>query len=787
MPPSSSPHLKSAFFRCGDNAFRGHVVDEKDLMRRFAVEIFLDGVSFKAVRADAFDENLLRSGHGDGRYAFAFVVPAERLAAHHTIEARLANLGTAVGQRISLKSLSARERLADSAFGAGSVRWSGGLRLDGEIELLPGKRALGEYRARAEIDGEIVAEAPPKGWSYLRDAVGEARAVATFDLQLPDRFGDGDVHRVRVTDGAERELQGSPLAVRALPDRLTSVLAEMAGADAQSPGGRLLAHLLPPALPFALYEEWRRRFHAPAVEPNNTVRIAVVALGNGSAADSLESLRGQTHTNWGFVAVPTKSDDATFDRDFLLKFLAQEEPDATILVVVRAGFVFFDEALARIGKAFADFPSAPTAYSDFDLIASDQRAWPLCFSAFDYERLLEQGYCAHLFAVRRERLIDPVERGAIDAYRLCNAVLDGQSGAEADIVHIPYPLGALPLRAVPQHAAPLAKATQAHLKTRGISTQITETASGLFPAVRVARRFRKSGKVSLVVTTRNRGKLLQACLGSVLAADTSLLQEVIVVDNDTSEQESLAYLAAIDGAEATVLRVPGPLNPSHLANQGVAAARGKYVCLIRDDIVIVTKDWLSELHSRAAEPSIGAAGALVTWPNGVIHHGGMILGPRFSVRSAFTDCMAGDPGYADLLSVAHECSAVAHICLMTRRHDFVAVGGFDAASFAHHFGDIDFCLKLRARGLRIVFTPHAQVQLALAAPPEPSSTQDLPLAQELRALRMRWGDVLANDPYYNPLLALEAPLFAGLSWPPQNINSRLNQLPKSHPGIRCVI
>jgi GT2 family glycosyltransferase len=147
--------------------------------------------------------------------------------------------------------------------------------------------------------------------------------------------------------------------------------------------------------------------------------------------------------------------------------------------------------------------------------------------------------------------------------------------------------------------------------------------------------------------------------------------------------------------------------------------------------------------------------------------------------------MEGDPGYADLLCVAHGCSAVTAACLLVSRKDYLDVGGMDELHFPVNFNDVDLCLKFRASGKRVIFTPHAKL-LHLE-----SSTRGRDLApdraarfaRELAMLRSRWGDVLANDPYYSPILSLDPIPFSALAWPPRDRSPRtpLSPVPASIP------
>jgi GT2 family glycosyltransferase len=90
---------------------------------------------------------------------------------------------------------------------------------------------------------------------------------------------------------------------------------------------------------------------------------------------------------------------------------------------------------------------------------------------------------------------------------------------------------------------------------------------------------------------------------------------------------------------------------------------------------------------------------------------------------------------------AHEASAVTGACMMVRKEDYQAVGGFDPA-FRINYNDVDFCMRLRAEtGKRIVWTPHARIYHY------ESVSREEPPKGELEALEKRWG--FGADIYYN--------------------------------------
>ena len=244
----------------------------------------------------------------------------------------------------------------------------------------------------------------------------------------------------------------------------------------------------------------------------------------------------------------------------------------------------------------------------------------------------------------------------------------------------------------------------------------------------------------------------------------------------------------IEHRVATVLRVEGEFNFARINNRAAEAARGEVICLLNNDVKALDDQWLDEMLSRIAEDDVGAVGALLVWPSAVVQHGGIVLGPQFSAAHAFNDRIASDRGYSDLLCVAHECSAVTAACLVTKRRDFLETGGMDEVRFPVNFNDVDYCLKLRATGKRIVFTPHAKLvhveSASRGADVRPDQKERF--ERELQNLRAKWGATLAADPYYNPMLSRDPIPFSALAWPNGPMDPRINHLPvpiQIPPGI----
>jgi GT2 family glycosyltransferase len=504
----------------------------------------------------------------------------------------------------------------------------------------------------------------------------------------------------------------------------------------------------------------------------------VVIAGSDGAQQTLSTLETQSDGNWTAGAVDGRP--LMIDSGAMLEFLQVAAPDASHVVVVMAGVALERDALARIAAAFDGHPDAIAIYGDLDFLAEDGRLWPLALPAFDYERMLEQGYCAHLFAVQRDALIAALEAQPDNLYRLFNSLLDRVGPLQAGFLHLPGALGTMPGFDRTKAARLLSAASRLHLRTRGIDAEVAEQRGNLFPAVRIRRPFARL-RTTVIVPTRDRLSLLRTCLDSITPAIERCRANILVVDNDSSDRDAVAFLADLPRRGIQTLRLEGPFNFARLNNHAVATLDTDILCLLNNDIEAGSADWLEEMLTRLSEPDVGAVGALLTLPGGVVQHGGVVLGMNFSVAHACTDRVGDDPGFLDQLLVAHECSAVTAACLLTRRSDYLAVGGMDESRFAVAFNDVDYCLRLREARKRVVFTPHAKLIHAESASrgnDNRAGRRDR-FEHELNLLRARWGEALNDDPAYNPQLSRDGIPYGGLAWPPGRRTPRYNNSPSA--------
>ncbi len=265
--------------------------------------------------------------------------------------------------------------------------------------------------------------------------------------------------------------------------------------------------------------------------------------------------------------------------------------------------------------------------------------------------------------------------------------------------------------------------------------------------------------VSVIIPTRDRAELLARCVEGVLHRTDYPTLELIIADNDSREPETLCLLAKLGrDPRVRVLPAPGPFNYSAINNAAAAAATGEVLVLLNNDIDVIGPGWLRELVGHAVRPDVGAVGARLLFGNGLIQHAGVVLGvgefeggPGIAGHFGF-HAPATEEGHGGQFVLTREVSAVTGACMALRRSVFQQVGGLDEVGLAVALNDVDLCLRIRALGLRIIWTPFAELHhlesASRGSDQAPGAAERF--RQECRTLRDRWGPVLDADPFYNP-------------------------------------
>jgi GT2 family glycosyltransferase len=261
--------------------------------------------------------------------------------------------------------------------------------------------------------------------------------------------------------------------------------------------------------------------------------------------------------------------------------------------------------------------------------------------------------------------------------------------------------------------------------------------------------------VSVIMPTRDRADLLAVAAQGVLHGTDYPALELMVVDNGSTEPAALALLAELDAdPRVQVLPWPGAFNFAAMNNAAARRAKGQVLLLLNNDVQLIDPGWLRAMVAHAVRPDVGAVGARLLYRDGSLQHGGMALGPAGRATHLLRGAPRDAPGYGNQLAATRELSAVTAACLAIRADVWARVGGMDER-LPVAWNDVDLCQRVRAAGLRVIWTPHA-VLLHLEGETRGADAADP--ARQARFLadqalyRETWGRAADEDPFLNPNL-----------------------------------
>lgn len=276
--------------------------------------------------------------------------------------------------------------------------------------------------------------------------------------------------------------------------------------------------------------------------------------------------------------------------------------------------------------------------------------------------------------------------------------------------------------------------------------------------------------ISIVIPNKDHAADLKRCITSILEKSTYENYEIVIVENGSETKEIFEYYTSLkeyDNIRVVTYEKPegqNGFNYSAVNNFGVKQTKGDYILLLNNDTEVITVNWMEELLMYAQREDVGAAGAKLYYGNKTIQHAGVVLqlGAHRTAGHSHYGQSRENLGYMGRLCYAQNVSAVTGACLLVKKSLFEEVGGLDE-SFAISLNDVDFCLKLREKGLLNVFTPFAELYHyeSVSRGLDDSGEKAERYNRESAHFREKWKTVLEKgDPYYNPNFSLDRSDFA---------------------------
>ena len=457
--------------------------------------------------------------------------------------------------------------------------------------------------------------------------------------------------------------------------------------------------------------------------------------------------------------------------------------DDAWLILLAPGDVLPVHALYWFACGILAHPDAAIVYADDDVLnAEGERSNPRFKPEWSLAHLRATHYLGEAVAMRGTAVVaargiraDCWRHGVYDlALRVIDAAGENVHHLPAVLLHRRYLPAALGARRAEESwragneatsALPSAEwernAVRAHLERKGIAAAVEDTRSG-------CRRVRyllpeTAPLVTIIVPTRDGLSLMTRCVEGLLHRTTYPRFELVVVDNQSADPATLEFLKQIAVHPAVrVLRYGRPFNFSAINNFAVRAARGAALCLLNNDTDVISPDWLEEMVGHLLQPRVGVVGAKLYYPDGRVQHAGDAVGPGGCANHLHSLIGRDEPGYCMRAAVAQDLSAVTAACLLTWREIYMQLGGLDERRLGVAFNDVDYCLRVRAAGFRVLWTPHAELyhHESVSRGADHSWRRRFHARREVATMRRRWGHVMRHDPFYNPNLSYDRPDFS---------------------------
>ncbi|WP_252729063.1 glycosyltransferase family 2 protein [Aliiglaciecola lipolytica] len=270
--------------------------------------------------------------------------------------------------------------------------------------------------------------------------------------------------------------------------------------------------------------------------------------------------------------------------------------------------------------------------------------------------------------------------------------------------------------------------------------------------------------VSLIIPTKNAKELVKNCIDSIISKTSYANYEILLVDNNSDDADSLAYFEQLNENEAKVrvLKYPFDFNYSAINNFAVNHANGSVVGLVNNDIEVISADWLDFMVGHVIREDIGCVGAKLLYPDNRIQHAGVVMGYGGGAGHAHKYFPRYHPGYLNRLIASHNFSAVTAACLLVKKSDYLAVNGLNETDLTVAFNDVDFCLRVLQLGRRNLYCAEAVLyhHESISRGLDDTAQKRARFESELTYLQETWHTYIVHDPAYNSNLTLKRENFS---------------------------
>lgn len=382
--------------------------------------------------------------------------------------------------------------------------------------------------------------------------------------------------------------------------------------------------------------------------------------------------------------------------------------------------------------------------------------------AFDPVLLTGMNYINHFSIFRRDRLkaIGALRQGydGSQDYDLLLRYL--KDVPEQEVVHIPYPAylwrrtGSTYSRTFLDRATKNArKALVDRFASDGIAVRVAGAVTETLHRV-IFDRVGSLPRVSIIIPSKDAYPLIDRILRDVFERTDYPNFEVIVIDNGSTDSRVLGLYDSYRHRHQNFIACvePEDFNFSRSVNKGIALATGDHFLILNNDIEVIQSDWLKEMVSCLAYERTGIVGAKLLYPNNRIQHAGVIVGFGGLAGHWYLNKPHDFGGPMNRLHVRNSMSCVTGAVMLISGECARDVGVWDEEHFKVAYNDVDYCLRARREGFRVVWTPFASLYHHESATrgAEVGSTKRRRFEAEKRHLQTIHSTSSFTDPILHP-------------------------------------
>ena len=684
---------------------------------------------------------------------------------------------------------------------------TGGMRGGGMIRVTCNEMTIGHTRAN-RYRGDVA-----------RALSVDANCGFQFIPPISIRRGHPQKFRFYLMPG-DIEIDNSPITTSFVADEGEATLLELSDAVDRLHAEltkirRKMRELLPqPAFTVRTYDVWFRLYE-PALEqhiiatrpPRSTYAEPLVSIicpvyrpNMVHFEAAIRSVIAQTYTNWQLIIVDDGSGDAALTAQ--IAAFAAADPRIEARPKARNGGIsaatnaalrrargewvaFFDHddllaapAIECMVRA-AISTGAKVLYSDEDKIDdAGHFSEPAFKPDWNYRLQLEVNYVCHLLFVERTLLeqtgpLNTIYNGAQDhdlILRLSERVTPDQ------IHHVPEVLyhwrqtvnsTASDTSAKPYAIGAGIECVSAHLKRMGRPADVSSLIG--ITTYRVKWLYNIEPTVEIIIPFKDEIATTRRCVETILEKTQYKKYKITLVDNWSTSREAETFGREIKkNKKVQIRRIEEPFNFSRLNNIAAKNSEAEFLVFMNNDMFIEDESWLRcAVDEALTDEKVAIVGGKFIYPNRTIQHAGVVLGAGGVAGHAFTGIPEGEPGYGSRMLFTQEYSAVTAAGMLVRTKVFHEVGGFDEVDLTVAFNDIDLCMKVRAAGYKIIWTPAFQAEHheSLSRGDDERPLQEARFFHEVQLMIERWGSRLTSDPFYNKNLSLDRQVFFDLAPP----------------------